>query len=149
MNTEPVEIIPTYASMVDPFIAVLQNENASYESLNTAREFFMDCAKTADRYTTDREVEIEDYELATTKLSDLPPFEGTGYFGDFVAIIEPNEDRPGNNCYVMQNNEMSSLAVVQNFGVIETSGSIGADGNINVPQKIINRITEWAEDNGY
>ena len=71
------------------------------------------------------------------------------HFGDFEAIIEPNEDRAGNNCYVMQNNEMSSLAVVQDFGVIDTSGSIGADGDIKVPQKIIDGITEWAEDNGY
>ena len=70
MNTKPVEIIPTYASMVDPFIAVLQNENANYESLNTAREFFMDCAKTADRYTTDREAAIADYETAQTLLAE-------------------------------------------------------------------------------
>lgn len=71
------------------------------------------------------------------------------HFGDFEAIIEPNEDRAGVNCYVMQGNEGSSLALVQNEGFIDTSGSIGADGDINVPQKIINRITEWAEDNGY
>ena len=66
------------------------------------------------------------------------------HFGDFEAIIEPNEDRAGNNCYVMQNNEMSSLAVVQDWGVIDEH-----KGDINVPQKIIDEITEWAEDNGY
>ena len=72
------------------------------------------------------------------------------HFGDFMAIIEPNEDRPGVNCYVMQYKILeslrqgSSLALVQNEGFIEESES-----EIEVPQKIIDEITEWAEDNGY
>ena len=72
------------------------------------------------------------------------------HFGDLMAIIEPNEDRPGVNCYVMQYKipeslrQGSSLALVQNEGFIEES-----EGEIKVPQKIIDEITEWAEDNGY
>ena len=72
------------------------------------------------------------------------------HFGDLMAIIEPNEDRPGVNCYVMQYKipeslrQGSSLALVQNEGFIEES-----EGEIEVPQKIIDEITEWAEDNGY
>ena len=73
MNTKPVEIIPTYASMVDPFIAVLQNENANYESLNTAREFFMDCAQIADQHAAERVAWIADYEAAQTLLAEREP----------------------------------------------------------------------------
>ena len=77
-----------------------------------------------------------------------------GDFGEFVAFIEPNEDRPGVNCYVTQGNQWatSSLAVVQDFGEIDTSGTVDKNGNdyvIKVPQKIIDEITAWAEDNGY
>ena len=67
-----------------------------------------------------------------------------------MASIEPNEDRAGVNCYVTQYEipeslrEGSSLAVVQDWGVIDEH-----KGDINVPQKIIDEITEWAEDNGY
>ena len=70
------------------------------------------------------------------------------HFGDFMASIEPNEDRPGVNCYVSQGNEESSLEVVQNFGVI-VSDLHQPKRDIEVPQKIIDEITEWAEDNGY
>lgn len=72
------------------------------------------------------------------------------HFGDFMAIIEPNEDRPGVNCYVTQYKipeslrQGSSLALVQNEGFIEER-----EAEIEVPQKIIDEITEWAEDNGY
>ena len=74
------------------------------------------------------------------------------HFGDFMASIEPNEDRPGVNCYVTQYKipeslrQGSSLAVVQDWGVIE---EYKVSMNIKVPQKIIDEITEWAEDNGY
>lgn len=70
-------------------------------------------------------------------------------FGDFVAIIEPNEDRPGVDCYVTQGHEGSSLLLVQNEGVIDTSGSNTVFRDIEVPQKIIDKITAWAGDNGY
>ena len=76
------------------------------------------------------------------------------HFGDFVAIIEPNEDRPGVNCYVTQYKipeslrQGSSLAVVQDWGVIEEYSSMDGVAR-EVPQKIIDEITEWAEDNGY
>jgi len=78
-----------------------------------------------------------------------------GDFGEFVAFIEPNEDRPGVNCYVTKskrgNFEGSSLAVVQDFGEIDCSGTYQPDDQyfIKVPQKIIDEITAWAEDNGY
>ena len=62
MNTAPIEVIPTYACLVDPFIAVLQNEDADYESHTTAREMFMHLAETADRINEERDARIAEYE---------------------------------------------------------------------------------------
>ena len=62
MNTAPIEVIPTYACLVDPFIAVLQNEHADYESHKTARQMFMHLAETADRLNEERDARIAEYE---------------------------------------------------------------------------------------
>ena len=75
-------------------------------------------------------------------------------FGNFEAIIEPNEDRPGVSCYVTQGNQwaISSLAMVQAWGEIDTSGTVDENGYeyiIEVPDVIVWQITAWAEDNGY
>ena len=62
MNTTPIKIIPTYACLVDPMIAVFQNEHTNYESFATAREMFMHLAETVDRLNEERDARIAEYE---------------------------------------------------------------------------------------
>ena len=62
MNTTPIEVIPTYACLVDSMIAVFQNEHADYESFATARQIFMHLAETVDRLNEERDARIAEYE---------------------------------------------------------------------------------------
>jgi len=64
MTTEYIDITPSWSSLIDPMITVLQNGHASYESQRTIRESLMLLAKLADRINTEREAEIADYEAA-------------------------------------------------------------------------------------
>ena len=66
MNGSTGEYIatPTWVSLIDPMIAVLQNGHASYESQRTIRENLMLLAKAADRATAERVAQIADYEAA-------------------------------------------------------------------------------------
>jgi len=70
MNTTPIKIIPTYACLVDPMIAVFQNEHANYESFATAREMFMHLAETVDRLNEERDARIAEYEQ---QINDFVP----------------------------------------------------------------------------
>ena len=70
MNTTPIKIIPTYACLVDPMIAVFQNEHADYESYATARQMFMHLAETVDRLNEERDARIAEYEQ---QINDFVP----------------------------------------------------------------------------
>jgi hypothetical protein len=63
----------------------------------------------------------------------------------FTVSIEPNEDRPGFNCWVAKGRASSSLAVVEDFGAISPDEA----GEVKVPQATIDRIRAFAEANGY
>jgi hypothetical protein len=55
---------PSWVSLIDPMIAVLQNEHARYDSQSFVRESLMLLAKAADRANTERVAQVADYEAA-------------------------------------------------------------------------------------
>jgi hypothetical protein len=62
-------------------------------------------------------------------------------FGKFTAEIEPNEDRPGVNCYVSVGDHMSSLACAQDQGYI--------DDEVIISNRVLDQIEYWALEQGY
>ena len=69
----------------------------------------------------------------------------TKTFGEFTAILEPNEDRDGIDCWVSCGRAASSLAVLEDFGALDPDGP----SERRVPRSLINKIRTWAEVNGY
>tara|TARA_B110000503_G_C7005164_1_gene353270 strand:- start:55 stop:279 length:225 start_codon:yes stop_codon:yes gene_type:complete len=64
MTTEYIDITPSWSSLIDPMIAVLQNGHASYDSQQAVRESLMLLAKAADNADAKCEAKIADYEAA-------------------------------------------------------------------------------------
>lgn len=63
-------------------------------------------------------------------------------FGNIVAMLEPNDDREGVQCWVEYGRHSCSLAVLSDFG------TIGDDGP-EVKQATIEAIENWAIAHGY
>jgi len=66
-------------------------------------------------------------------------------FGSFTAELEPCWDRDALMCYVSKNGETSSLEWVSDFGEIDS----GTAPPQPVPQRTIDKIEEWAMENGW
>jgi hypothetical protein len=64
MTTKYIDITPTWVSLIEPMITVLQNGHASYESQRAIRESLMLLAKAADDANTERVAQIANYEAA-------------------------------------------------------------------------------------
>jgi hypothetical protein len=72
----------------------------------------------------------------------------TKTFGRYLAEIEPNEDRPGKDCWIQdtRNGSSASLCFAENEGYLH-DGNDGADHPIG--KKSLELIGYWARKNGY
>ena len=70
----------------------------------------------------------------------------TKRFGSFTATIEPNDDRPGVNCYVDKGRATASLECADSEGYLTDSDT---NEEVYFPAEVGDAIRAWAELYGY